>query len=264
MSSTATAVECGWHLYGITGMCPAAVVRSAGVEGALIESIVEYGLSAVVSRLPARRFRPQRSNLAAHHRVLNELSARQTVLPATFGAFVESEDDLRGMLRAHHDRLAGLLDRLEGKLEMSLKVFWERGSIFESFEASRRELKDTRDRPVRQGGRWSPELKIDLGRRFGPRLEQSRQRRTRHIVEALSPFSVEIRTIDPGTERMIMKLACLIRRDRQAEWEEGVQQAARLFDGRYRLDSSGPWPPFTFAGFDLELGTYPRTCPGSV
>ena len=62
-----------------------------------------------------------------------------------------------------------------------------------------------------------------------------------------------MRAIDPGDERLIMKLACLVPRDRQAEWEEGVRRAASLFDDHYRFDYNGPWPPYSFVDIDLKL-----------
>ena len=50
-----------------------------------------------------------------------------------------------------------------------------------------------------------------------------------------------------------MKLACLVERRRQGQWEEGVRQAALLFDDHYRFDYNGPWPPYNFADIDLAV-----------
>ena len=54
-----------------------------------------------------------------------------------------------------------------------------------------------------------------------------------------------------------MKLACLVERDGQRQWEEGVRQAAWLFDDHYRFDYNGPWPPYNFADIDLRLRLTP-------
>ena len=62
-----------------------------------------------------------------------------------------------------------------------------------------------------------------------------------------------MRSVDPGEERMILKLASLIDRRRQAEWEEGVRRAALLFDDHYRFEYNGPWPPYSFADVTLTL-----------
>jgi hypothetical protein len=73
------------------------------------------------------------------------------------------------------------------------------------------------------------------------------------VKEALAPYCVEVCSIDPGEERMIRKLACLVEKDRQERWEDGVAQAAMLFDDHYRFDYNGPWPPYNFTDVDLQL-----------
>jgi hypothetical protein len=252
MASVATAADCGLYLYGITGADEAFGPDAGGVEGAAVEPVVELGVAALVSRLPTRKIRAQRSNLAAHHRVLRDLAERGTVLPVVFGTVVRSEGELRSLLRRRARSLAELLERLSGRVEMGLKVYWETANIFEYFVATHQELEAMRNRLFRAGRQSNLEEKVELGRLFGTLLEQSRQRHTRRVSEALSPYCVEIRPVDVGEERMIMKLACLVEADRQQQWEEGVYQAARLFDDHYRFEFNGPWPPYNFASFDLR------------
>ena len=45
-----------------------------------------------------------------------------------------------------------------------------------------------------------------------------------------------------------MSLACLVRRDAFAAFEQAVFEAAKLFDNRYAFDYNGPWPPYNFVG----------------
>jgi hypothetical protein len=252
MASAATALECGLYLYGITGAEGAAGDDACGVEGTPVEAIVEFGLAAMVSRLPVRRLRPQRANLAAHHRVLKDLAGRQAVLPVAFGTMAADERQLRLILRKRAPILRDLLDRLENKVEMGLKVYWETGNIFDYFVATHQELEAMRNRLFRPGRQPTVEEKIELGRLFGTLLQQSRERHTRRVTEALAPYCAEVRAIDPGEEQMIMKLACLVDHDRRQQWEEGVYQVARLFDDHYRFSYSGPWPPYNFANIDLR------------
>jgi hypothetical protein len=52
---------------------------------------------------------------------------------------------------------------------------------------------------------------------------------------------------------MIMKLMCLVSKDQQSRFEEGIQAAARKFDDRYSFKYSGPWAPFDFVDITLNL-----------
>ena len=253
MGVTINAVEAGLYLYGITVAQGAVPVEVPGVENAEVEQIVEGALAAIVTRVTIQKIRPQRSNLAAHNHVLRDLADQRPILPVAFGTIAGSEEQLRDVLRQNQEVLAGRLKRLEGKLEMGLAVYWETPNIFEFFVATHRELEQMRDRLFRPGRMPAFEEKVEMGKLFESLLQESRQRHTRQVIEALSPYCVEIRTIDPGEEKMIMKLACLVEEGRRGQWEEGVEVAARHFDNHYCFKYTGPWAPHNFADLDLNL-----------
>ncbi|MGO8745028.1 MAG: GvpL/GvpF family gas vesicle protein [Thermoguttaceae bacterium] len=252
MASTLAPARTGLYLYGITiadhMLCPL-----SGVGGADVELIAEGSLAAIVSQLAVGKVRPQRANLAAHHRILHDLAEQRPVLPVVFGTITGNEAELRRVLRQNRGALAGLLDRLRGKVEMGLKVYWDLPNVFEYFVATHQELEAMRNRLFRPGRMPTVEEKVELGERFVSLLQQARERHTRRVKEALAAYCVEVRSIDPGEERMILKLACLVEKDRQEQWEEGVRQAAMLFDDHYRFDYNGPWPPYNFADVDLKV-----------
>jgi hypothetical protein len=118
-------------------------VRSfSGVGGANVEFIAEGSLAAVVSQLGTEKVRPQRANLAAHHRILHDLAEQRPVLPVAFGTITGDEEQLRRVLRRNREALAGLLERLRGKVEMGLKVYWDLPNVFEYFVAIKIKLCD--------------------------------------------------------------------------------------------------------------------------
>ena len=253
MAVTTKAVEAGLYLYGITVAQGAVPVEVPGVENGEIEQIAEGSLAAIVTRVTTQKIRPKRSNLAAHHHVLRDLAEQQPILPVAFGTIVDSEEQLRELLRVNHDVLLEQLQRLRGKVEMGLRVYWETPNIFEFFVATHQELEQMRNRLFRPGRVPTLGEKLDMGRLFASLIEESRRRHTERVTEALAPYCVEIRTMDSSDERMVMKLACLVEKSRQPRWEEGIEATARLFDNHYCFKYSGPWAPYNFAEVDLEL-----------
>src|SRR5208337_2962098 len=108
-------------------------------------------LAAVVSRLESDKIRPQRANLAAHHRILRDMAEARPVAPVVFGTIARDEQGVRRLLQANHDALLDLLARLRGKVEMSLKAYWDLPNVFEYFVATHQELESMRDRLFRPG-----------------------------------------------------------------------------------------------------------------
>ena len=251
--STTTAVEAGIYLYGITDARDGLAVAMPGIEGGEVKAIVADGIAAVVTRVSHPKIRAQRANLAVHHKLLHELAERQTVLPCAFGTVAAGEEQLRELLRSNHDELVDQLALLRGKVQMSLGVYWNTSNIFEFFVATNRELKEMRDRVFRPGREPSLKERLELGEWFKSLLEQCRERHTQQVIDALAPYCAEIRAIDVGAEQMIMKLVCLVHKDRQGRFEEGIQEAARKFDDRYTFKYSGPWAPFDFVDVKLDL-----------
>ena len=164
--STATAVEAGLYLYGITDAEDGLDIALPGIEGGEVEAVVADGVAAIVSRVSHPRIRAQRANLAAHHKLLHELVQRQAVLPCAFGMVAAGEEQLREVLRANRDELLRQLAMLRGKVEMSLGVYWNTSNIFEFFVAGNRALKEMRDRIFRPGREPSLEERLELGKRF--------------------------------------------------------------------------------------------------
>jgi hypothetical protein len=251
--STISAVETGLYLYGIIDSQDGLDVSMPGIEGGAIETIEADGIAAVVTRVGLQKIRPQRANLAVHHKLLQALVQNQAVLPCAFGTVATSEEQLLEVLRTNCGELLRELAMLRGKMEMSLGVYWNTSNIFEFFVATNQELKEMRDRVFRSGREPSMDEKLELGKLFESLLGQCRDRHTQQVIDMLSPYCANIRAIDAGQEQMIMKLVCLVHKDQQQRFEEGIQEAARKFDDHYTFKYSGPWAPFDFVDISLNL-----------
>ena len=251
--ATLSAVETGIYVYGIIDADDGLDVSMAGIDGGEIETIAVDGLAAVVTRVASPKIRAQRANLAAHHKLLQKLVEQQAVLPCAFGMVTDSEEQLQDLLRLNHHAMAQQLALLRGKVEMSLSVYWNTSNIFEFFVAGNQVLKNLRDRVFRPGRQPSLEERLELGKMFESLLQQCRDRHTQQVIDTLSPYCAAIRAVDPGREQMIMKVVCLVPKERQPQFEEGIQAAARKFDDQYTFKYSGPWAPFDFVDAAIEF-----------
>ncbi len=171
-------------------------------------------LAAVVSDGPDGVPDPTRDNLLGHERVNETVMRERTVLPMAFGTVLRSREDVEELLRAGHDAFAAALARLEGHVELGVKVLYMA--------------------------------------RDGEVVRARAERDASTIVNALRAVSTEVRVSAPVGERMVLNASCLVHRERVAAFDARVKLlAARHEELTFR--STGPWPPYHFVDLSLGL-----------
>jgi hypothetical protein len=244
----------GRYLYAIVDRGDdRALLGFAGLDGGEVYALGDDRIAAIVSDLPDKKVRPERRRLAAHHDVMRRLMAEHTVLPMAFGLIADGPESVHRILRLNQDVFAEQLDRLQGKVEMGLRVTWDVPNIFEHIVANHLELAAYRDQIFRGGREPSHEEKIELGRAFDRLLNADRESAIDRIRHVMDPRCEAIVVNKIRDERDVMNLACLVDRDRLKEFEAGVVEAARGFNNDHAFDFNGPWPPHNFVDVELRL-----------
>jgi len=245
------------YLYAITGDDAVedtlAELGATGIGNTKIETLVEDGITAVVSAYRGSSVRPQRTNIAAHQKVLGALLAVTTPLPISFGTIADNNRAVRTALRHSHADLKEALERVRAKVEMGLNVRWDLTNIFEYFVVRHPPLRDLRDTLYAGGREPFRDRKIELGRLFSQLLEEDRERYTEQVEVVLRGCCAEIRRGEPRKEAEVMRLSCLVERDAQAAFEAAVFKVAQAFDDHYAFDFNGPWAPHTFVDVPITL-----------
>lgn len=224
-----------------------------GIDGGAVYTVGDGRVVAVVSDVPTQKVRPERRRLAAHHEVLKQLMADHAVLPMAFGLIAEGEEAVRRILSLNHGALVEQLERVDGRVEMGLRVKWDVPNIFEYALELHPDLRALRDHLFRDGREPSQDEKIELGRQFDRILTADREHCEDRVVRALQDHCVEVASNKPRTDREVMNLACLVERSGLREFEKGVVEAARTFDQNYAFDYNGPWPAHNFVRIELQM-----------
>jgi len=242
----------GKYLYAIVADAGDQEFGKIGMEGGRVYSITEGPVSAIVSDFGQPRIRPERRNIASHQAVLKALMADRTPLPIKFGVVSGSIKDIKKILSRNKNAFLEQLRRVEGKVEMGLRVSWDVPNIFEYFIAVYPELRSARDRLFGTHREPSQEDKIEVGRMFDRLLQEAREEHASKVEDVLTPCCFEVKRNTTRDERDVMKLACLVgRKESQTSFEAAVLEAAKLFDNNFAFDFNGPWAPHNFV--ELEL-----------
>jgi Gas vesicle synthesis protein GvpL/GvpF len=258
MSETSTRGDTALYLYGIVRAGDAALMGPMGldVDGApeRVYPIVVGAAGAVVSRFPGtRRVAPTRRNLGAHNRVLLELmSTPGSVLPLRFGHVLPGEDAAREFLAARQEEIARALSRIEGKVEVALKVYWDVENVFDYLVKQDAALCAARDELFAGGREPSRDERLDLGRMFAARLDDQRRTNGERVIEGLGEVVAESAEDPAQGEKMVVNLALLVERARLPELYAKIHEIAGWFPDVLLFKYAGPFAPFHFVAPDLD------------
>jgi hypothetical protein len=249
-----TAAKGGRYLYAIVTAPGERTYDFAGIDGAPVYSIANGKVAAVVSDVFNDRIRPERRHLAAQQAVLKGLlSQAGALLPMAFGIIADGPKAIQKILSRNHEAFLQQLQHVAGMLEMGLRVSLDVPNIFEYVVNTHPELRAARDRFLGPHRNPSQEDQIELGRMFDRLLNEDREAYTEKVEEILSDYCREIKPNRCRHESEVMSLACLVPRNAQDRFAEGVFAAAKLFDNNFTFDYNGPWAPHNFVELNLEL-----------
>jgi len=237
------------HVYGV-------VPASAEIELAdePVRLVAHRGIAAVVSDIESAELKAVRV-LRTHWRVLEQVSTRTTVLPVRFGT-VMSDDTavVDEFLEPEHDELTASLEAMVGKVQLTVKGFYEEGALMADVVARSPAIAR-----LREDVRALPEAaayykRIELGQRVAAEVERSRERDAQDVFERLSPLAVDARLEPPSTIDCAVNAAFLVEDRRVEAFSQAVTALGRELAGRIRLRYIGPLPPYSFTGDTMAPG----------
>jgi Gas vesicle synthesis protein GvpL/GvpF len=237
------------YVYGIASAAEQIEVAATAVgdPNAGVRRVVHGDLAALVSDVEPGPLTAAR-DLRAHWRVLEQAASNATVLPVRFGTIVENDDAVVDQFLApRHDRLAAQLAELHGKVQLSVKCFYDeerllRG-VVQGSPGVARLSKHVRGRPAAA----TYYDRIRLGELVAGEVEQARERDTALVLGQLMPLAVDARREPASAADSAVNVAFLVERGRIEEFSAAVAQLADEVEGRMRLRYIGPLPPYSFA-----------------
>jgi hypothetical protein len=236
------------YVYGIAAAAKPTDVAAPGVGGpeAAVRRIVHGDLAALVSDVDGGPLAAARE-LRAHWRVLEEAASRTTVIPVRFGTVVESDDTVVDQFLApRHDHLVAQLAALAGKVQLTLKAFYEEEPLLRRVVESSPAVARLRERVHGRPQAAAYYDRIRLGELVANEVARARERDSTMVLGRLEPLAVAARSDPPSTPNGAFNAAFLVERERVDEFSGAVAKLAKEVEGGMRLRYIGPLPPYSF------------------
>ena len=245
----------GRYIYCITRTSGAGDLVAIGIDDLPVSLVTSNGLAAVVSPSEVKRYRLSRQYTLAHERVIEKVMERSTVLPVKFGTVAESENQIhRKLLLQRADDLEQLLAKMDGKVEMGVKVMWNTERVYADIVESNQTIRTLRDRLAGLSAEETHYERINLGKMVEDALAERKIETADWIVDELTPHALEVKRNDVYGDTMVLNASFLIDKAHEPAFDTAVEAVDARLNGTVTVKYVGPLPPFNFV--DLVISWF--------
>ena len=232
---------------------------------AALEMITQNNLAAVVSPVPLSEYGetelPTRLMDATwtairalrHERVAEHFARRASVVPLRFGTIYLERARVEQMLAEKGAELNSIIERLRGREEWGLNLYFDRGKLLENIVS----LSPTLRELAKQADATSPGQSYLLRKKIeGLREREAREELKRiaaKIERELAGASCGVKRLrvlkDEATERgeLAAKFAILVERQSFDEFHSAAERLAEEYVASgFQVELTGPWPAYNF------------------
>jgi hypothetical protein len=223
-----------------------------GGRGDEVYTIHHGNLAAVVSDTPLVVYDPTRENALRHEQVNETVMNDYTVIPMSFGTVFKRADDVIAFLDSTSSALMDVLQKMRDKIELGLKVNWERDAIIKEIEEENEEIRRLKEEITRTTSS-TYFARMQLGRLVEQALTNRADQFVAEVYDHLRDTAVASRAGKPIGDKMILNSAFLVEREKAELFDTKVQEIARKYEGKLSFRYTGPWPPYNFVNIRLKL-----------
>ena len=186
-----------------------------------------------------------------HHRIVNALAGRVTLLPFKFATVFYSEENVRAMLRQYELPMKERLQQLVGKQEWGLRAWGNYDEVTGYVDASNNEMKILEEELVKSSPGRAFLLKKKKEDLLKNTVHSFFNEQVQECLHGLIPYSYK-NTLQGGVTvgggEIGLKAAFLVAKDETEPFLhqiEGKRKALKTM--MINLKCTGPWPPYNFA-----------------
>jgi hypothetical protein len=243
------------YVYGVMRAGSLRDAQVHGVADAPVAEVTHADLSALVSRVPIP-VRAKRRELLSHAEVLNAAVAAGTVLPLSFGTVFPDEETLvSDFLEPRADELRDLLDRLAGRVELTLKGYYRQEAVLAEIVRTNPRIARLREATRERPAAASHAARLELGTAVAAELDARSRRDAAAILDELRPLVADMRVDERAIEGQVLSASLLVERQHVPAVDAVTDAIARRHADRIEFKYVGPLAPHSFVALSPGGGT---------
>jgi len=250
----------GRYLYCIADIGESVSLGEIGIEGSEVYTISYMDICAVVHNCSAEPYQSSDDEVVkawvlTHQKVIDVAWEKWgTVLPLGFDTIITGqegsgeEQNTRNWLKQEYESLKQKMEKLRGKAEYGVQVFWDPMVIAQNLTETSPEIKNLEEeiRSKSRGLAYMYRQKLEnlLKKEMEVKADEWFKEFYSRIKKHVDDIRVEkTKKTDQGSQ-MIMNLSCLVHTDKYRELGEELDEINKIEGFSVRF--TGPWPPYSF------------------
>ncbi len=238
------------YLYAISDQPELPVPAEPGLEGTSVFTLTYRDIAAVVCPLTTADVSLTEANLWRHEAIVEALMADRAVLPVRFGTLLADEVAVQNVLAEHYADFVTSLERVRGRVELSLRVLWEIADSEWQMANSSQRSSAISHQPSASSGRAYLMARLEEERQRQARRQQA-EALAEELHAPLAQLAAESTQQVLITPRLLLTAAYLVERDQVAAFRREVEALSDAHP-TLRLLCTGPWPAYNFVTVKRE------------
>jgi hypothetical protein len=195
---------------------------------------------------------PDRQNLLAHQQTISEVMKKYSLIPMSFGNVFHSEQDVLLITKHLNNEFEKLFSELENKIEVGLKVIAKKEWIDQEMnQDSALSEWNTGKKNVSDPSTFYDQIRLgELAQNFVLRLQEEIEEQIYLPLLELAESGKKNNTI-PG--KTLLNAAYLIDREKEAVFDQKVNELFEIWKERVEFKYTGPWPAYNFVNIRLRI-----------
>ena len=207
----------------------------------------------VAAEVPMKIYQPKKDNLMMHQNAVSlVMKKNDTVIPVSFGNVFHSKEDVGVLLENLYPQFETLFPEIKGKIELGLKVIGKKEWLELQVNGNARMEKMAKAVQGKSEAAGFYE-RIQLGEAAHKMITSISQEVKQEVWEPLKALAVASKSNDPTSEKMLLNASFLVERDKEAEFDQKVNEAHDKWKDKVEFSYSGPWPAYNFVNIKLTV-----------
>ena len=231
-----------------------------GIEENEVYTIPYEDISAVVHNCPTEPYQSEDEEIMknwvmVHQSVIDQALERfDTVLPLGFDTIIQGnetaspEENMKNWLKEDYDNLKRKIEKISGKAEYGVQVFWDPKIIAKNVTKDNPEIKkldeEIKSKPKGMAYMYTQKLKDLIKKEMEGKADQDFKEFFEKVKSCVDEIQVEKTKKAEDERQMLMNLSCLLPKEASRRLGDVLEKISNT-EG-YSVRFTGPWPAYSF------------------